>query len=57
MSSEENSEVFQQLQRLEICKSCEHCSQDDFNYDCCALKENNLILAFILDECPDGRWG
>ena len=43
-------------ERLEICRSCEHHSQDDFGYGCCAIKDNDLILAFVLDECPDGRW-
>jgi len=56
MSSEETLEVSKQLERLEICKSCEHCSQDHVGYDCCALKDNDLIIAFVLDECPDGRW-
>lgn len=43
-------------EKLEICRSCEHHSKDDFDYDCCALMGNTLILGFILDDCSEGRW-
>lgn len=43
-------------EKLEICRLCEHHSKDNFNYDCCSLAENMLILGFILDNCPEKRW-
>jgi hypothetical protein len=42
--------------KLKICQSCEHHSKDNVDFDCCALMENMLILGFILEQCPDGRW-